>query len=112
MKNWAVSDTGDKWSVMLDIRDLGGHLDSTFRARAVTLGFRMSVAIPRVRAVAVFPMDFVGRLRILRTMHLPACAFMVLRPLLSLFPVYGSSGLPFAVPLCLVVFVWLTLVLF
>ena len=31
----------------------------------------MSAAIPRVRAVAVLPLDFVGRLRILRTMHLP-----------------------------------------
>ena len=32
----------------------------------------MSAAIPRVRAVAVLPLDFVGRLRILRTMHLLA----------------------------------------
>ena len=32
MKCWAVSDTGDKWSVRLDVRDLGGHLDSTLRA--------------------------------------------------------------------------------
>ena len=71
MKCWAVSDAGDKWSVRLDVRDLGGHLDSTFRARAVTLGFRMAAAILRVRAVAVLPLDFVGRLRILRTMHLP-----------------------------------------
>ena len=71
MKCWVVSDAGDQWSVRLDIRDLGGHLDSTFRARAVTLGFRMTAAIPRVRAVAVLPLDFVGRLRILRTMHLP-----------------------------------------
>ena len=29
----------------------------------------MSAAIPRVRAVAVLPLDFVGKLRILRTMH-------------------------------------------
>ena len=47
VKCWAVSDAGDKWSVKLDIRDLGGHLDSTFRARAVTLGFRMSAAVPQ-----------------------------------------------------------------
>ena len=71
MKCWVVSDAGDQWSVRLDIRDLGGHLDSTFRARAVTLDFRMTAAIHRVRAVAVLPLDFVGRLRILRTMHLP-----------------------------------------
>ena len=71
MKCWVVSDAGDRWSVRLDVRDLGGHLDSTFRAQAVTLGSRMASAIPRVRAVAVLPLDFVGRLRILRTMHLP-----------------------------------------
>ena len=68
MKCRVVSDAGDKWSVRLDIRDLGGHLDSTFRA--VTLGSLMASAIPSVRAVAVLPLDFVGRLRILRTMHL------------------------------------------
>ena len=55
MKCWVVSDTGNKWSVKFDDRDLGGHLDSTLRARAVTFGFRMSAAIPRVRAVAVLP---------------------------------------------------------
>ena len=71
MRCWVVSDAGDKWSVRLDVRDPGGHLDSTRRARAVTLGFRMAAAIPRVRAVAVLPLDFVGRLRVLRTMHLP-----------------------------------------
>ena len=31
----------------------------TFRARAVTFGFRMSAALSRVRAVAVLPLDFV-----------------------------------------------------
>ena len=71
MKGWVVTDAGDKWSVRLDVRDLGGHLDSTFRARAVTLNSRMSAVLPRVRAVAVLPLDFVGKLRVLRTMHLP-----------------------------------------
>ena len=27
MKDWPVSDAGDKWSVKLDVRDLGGHLE-------------------------------------------------------------------------------------
>ena len=58
MKFWVVSDAGDKWSVRLDIRDLDGHLDSTFRARAVTLGFRVIAALPRVRAVAALPFGF------------------------------------------------------
>ena len=72
MKCWAVSDTGDKWSVRIDVRDLGGHLDSTLRARATTLGYRITAAVPRVHSVAVLPLDFCGRLRILRSMHLPA----------------------------------------
>ena len=69
MRCWVVSDAGDKWSVRLDVRDLGGHLDSTYRALAAALGFRMAAVISRVRAVAVLPLDFVGRLRVLRTMH-------------------------------------------
>ena len=31
MRRWIVTDEGDKWSVKLDVRDLGGHLDTTFR---------------------------------------------------------------------------------
>ena len=72
MKGWVVSDAGDRWTVKLDVRDLGGHLDSTFRARATTLGYRIAAAVPRVPSVAVLPLDFCGRLRILRTMHLHA----------------------------------------
>ena len=66
MKCWSVSDTRDKWSVRLDGRDLGGHLDSTLRARVATFGYLISVTVLRVRSVAVFPLDFCGRLRILR----------------------------------------------
>ena len=72
MKGWVVSDAGDWWIVKLDVRDLGGHLDSTLRARATTLGYRIAAAVPRVPSVAVLPLDFCGRLRFLRTMHLPA----------------------------------------
>ena len=31
MRNWVLSQEGDKWSVKFDVRDLGGHLDTTFR---------------------------------------------------------------------------------
>ena len=30
MKDWLLSDDGDKWSVKFDVRDLKGHLDTTF----------------------------------------------------------------------------------
>ena len=84
MKYWAVSDTGYKWSVRLDVRDLGGHLDSTLRARETTLGYRISAAVPRVHSVTVLPLDFCGRLRILRTMHLPAALHGVQASLVSI----------------------------
>ena len=108
MKGWAVSDTGYKWSVSLDVRDLGGHLDSTLRARAITLGYRISAAVHRVHSVAVLPLDFCGRLRILRTMHLLAALHGVEASLVSisglrkLWSVYGraamSGGLRLANP--------------
>ena len=72
MKGWVVSDTGDRWTVKLDVRDLGGDLDSTFTARATTLGYHIAAAVPRVPSVSVLPFDFCGKLRILRTMHIPA----------------------------------------
>ena len=30
LRGWVVSDEGHRWSVKLDVRDLGGHLDTTF----------------------------------------------------------------------------------
>ena len=111
MKCWVVSDAGDQWCVKLDVRDLSGHIDSTLRARAATIGFRMFAVLPRVGAVAVLPLDFIGRLRILRTLHLLAALHGAEASLVSLSGCVGS-GLPFVRLLCLVVFVWLTLALF
>ena len=34
MESWTISDEGEKWSVKLDVRNLGGHLHSTRRHRA------------------------------------------------------------------------------
>ena len=55
----------------MDVRDLGGHLDATRRARAGTLGCRFSVVLPRVPSVAALPIGFSAELRLLRTMHIP-----------------------------------------
>ena len=38
MKSWLLSQEGDQWSVRFDVRDLGGHLDTTFRGWSSTLG--------------------------------------------------------------------------
>lgn len=32
MSSWLFTDAGDTWSVKLAVRDLGGHLDVTYRA--------------------------------------------------------------------------------
>ena len=37
MKNWAISAGEGSWGTKLDLRDLGGHLNVTLRARAGTL---------------------------------------------------------------------------
>ena len=29
MKDWVLSQEGNKWSVKFDVQDLGGHLDTT-----------------------------------------------------------------------------------
>ena len=41
MKLWDISGEGGFWKVQLDVRDLGGHLDFTYRARAGTLSRRL-----------------------------------------------------------------------
>ena len=71
MKNWVLSDAGDKWTVKLDVRDLGRHLDTTYRRRAATLVGRVLGLLPAVLVVMALPLDFAGTLRVLRTKFLP-----------------------------------------
>ena len=51
MKLWDISGDGGFWKVQLDVRDLGGHLDFTYRARAGTLSRRVGEATVGVAAV-------------------------------------------------------------
>ena len=44
--------------VQLDVRDLGGHLDFTFRARAGTLSKRVGEATVGVASVGALPLVF------------------------------------------------------
>ena len=41
MRSWVLSHEGDQWTVKFDVRDLGGHWDTTFRgwSRLLQLGF-------------------------------------------------------------------------
>ena len=54
MKLWDVSGGGGFWNVQLDVRDLGGHLDFTMRARSGTLSKRIREATLGVSSVGAF----------------------------------------------------------
>ena len=56
MKLWDVAGDGGFWKVQLDVRDLGGHLDFTLRARAGTLSKRVGEATDGVAAVGALPL--------------------------------------------------------
>ena len=58
MKLWEVSGDGKVWNVQLDVRDLGGHLDFTRRARSGTLSNRVKDASLCVAAVGALPLGF------------------------------------------------------
>ena len=72
MRNRALSEVGDRWSVKLDVRDFGGHLDTTCRRRAATLIGGDVLLLARTLFVMALPC-FDGMVRVLRTKFLP-CA--------------------------------------
>ena len=89
-----MSAAGDKWSVKLDTRDLGGHLDITCRKRSATLTGRVLGVLTAVLVVRALPLDFAGKLTVLRTKFLPGAlhtiegsriSFRLLRRLRSAF---------------------------
>ena len=72
MKLWDISGEGGFWKVQLDVRDLGGHLDFTYRARAGTLSRRVGKATVGVTAVGALPLGFQVKLGLVRGKYLPA----------------------------------------
>ena len=72
MKDWVLSLDGHKWSVKFDVRDLGGHLDTTFRGWSSTLAARVRLVISRLVLLLVLPLDFHDRVRVVWSMYLPA----------------------------------------
>ena len=71
MKNWDVSGDCQHWYVELDVQDAGGHLDSTWRARASTLVSRIKFATFQVALVGALPQAFKGKQRVARSKFLP-----------------------------------------
>ena len=106
MKIWILSDAGDKWSVKLDTRDLEGHLDTTYRRRNTTLAGRVLGLLAAALVFMALPLDFAGKLRILRTKFLPGAlraiegsriSFSLLQQLRSAFvSVAWSKKMPLA----------------
>ena len=83
MKAWVISGEGEHWSVKLDVRDLGGHLDTTYRAWGRTLVARVLAVLRVVWLVSALPLDYRGKLRILSTMYIPAALHGIEASLLS-----------------------------
>ena len=71
MRDWVVTDEGDRWTVKLDVRDLGGHLDTTFRGWSSTLAARVRLVLARLLVVFALPRHFHGRLCVFRNMFIP-----------------------------------------
>ena len=87
MKDSVICAGNERWTVRLDVRDLGGHLDTTERAWGCTLAARVCSVLRVVWLVSALPLGYLGKLRVLRTIY------MVLRLLVSLRVVCFSFGL-------------------
>ena len=83
MKGWLLSQEGDQWSVRFDVRDLGGHLDTTFRGWSSTLAARVRLVLSRLVLIFALPLDFHGRVRVVRSMYLPAALYGIGSSLLA-----------------------------
>ena len=77
MKGWVLSDSGDRWSVKFDVRDLGGHLDTTFRVWSSTLAARVRLVLSRLVLIFALPLDFHSRVRVVRSMYLLLCLLLI-----------------------------------
>ena len=66
----SVTGTSGLSSLMSEI--LGGHLDTTSRGWSATLASRVRLVIARLVLIFALPLDFHGRVRVVRSMDLPA----------------------------------------
>ena len=72
LKDLVICAGNERWTARLDVRDLGGHLDTTYRAWGCTLAARVCSVLRVVWLVSALPLGYLGKLRILRTMFIPA----------------------------------------
>ena len=67
-----------------DVRDSGGHLETTFRGWSSTLAAWVRLVLSRLVLIFVLSLDFHGRVRVVRSMYLPAALHGVESSLLAL----------------------------
>ena len=72
MRGRVLSQEEDRWSANFDVRDLGGHLDTTFRGWSATLAAWVCFVLARLVLIFALPLDFHGRVPVVRSMYLPA----------------------------------------
>ena len=90
MKLWDISGDGGFWKVQLDVRDLGGHLDFTYRARAGTLSRRVGGATVVLLRLVLCLWDLSLKLDLVRGKYLLTSGLMVAE---KIFPLLGASRL-------------------
>ena len=67
----------------LDVRDLGGHLNVTYKSWCGTLSARVKAVLSVILLVSALPLDYDGKLRILRANFIPAALHGIEASLLS-----------------------------
>ena len=58
LKDFVLPDAGDRWSVKLDLRALGGHLGTTYGRRATSLSGRVVALLAAILVVVALLLDF------------------------------------------------------
>ena len=76
LKEWVLSQEGDRWSVKFDVRDLvrgeGGIWTLLFVVGSSTLAARVRLVLSRLILFFALPLDFHGRVRVVRSTYVPA----------------------------------------
>ena len=87
MKEWVLSQEGDRCSVKFDVRDLGRHLDTTFRGWSATSAAGVRLVNSRLVLIFAPPLDFHGQRRGCQVCVFACCSPWRLKPLCLLLRV-------------------------
>ena len=79
MRSWIISDEDEKWSVELDVRDLGGHVNSTQRGTRFRVGWPSVYCDQKDYCGMCSSSRFPEKLRIQRILFMHAALYTVLK---------------------------------